>query len=197
MLNPFWLLGTNWKSSAPPSCRLYLTIWLLDKSRGLHALLFDDRRAGGLGAAQSKKDADVWTIARAVQLLASTDQVVRLTARGQLDKTVSKGVSQPSNSPLPLSDYLSGSTEGGLYDTRFYGCVPNTWTRTRKAARRLNARIDVSNDSSPSKVIADDISCLSAKAILGLRTVIRQRCTTELSNASNQGRVARGLLLDT
>jgi hypothetical protein len=46
-------------------------------------------------------------------------------------------------------------------------------------------------------VIADDISCLSAKAVRGLRTVMRHRWTTELSNAANQGRVARGLLLDT
>jgi hypothetical protein len=160
------------------------------------AFLFADRRAGGLGAAQLKKDADVWTIARAVQLLDSNDQVVRLTARAQLNKTVSKGVNQPSVGPLPLSDYLSGSTEGGLYDTRFYGCGPNTWTRTRKAAKRLNVRIDVSSDSSPTKVIADDISCLSAKAVRGLRTVIRRRWTTVLSNAANQGRVARGLLLD-
>ena len=128
---------------------------------------FADRRAGGLNAAQLKKDADVWTIARAVQLLHSNDQVVRHTARAQLEKTVSKGVTQPSNSPLPFSDFLSGSTEGGLYDTRFYGCCPNTWTRMRKAARRLHARINVSSDSSPSKVIADDISCLSAKAARG------------------------------
>ncbi len=160
------------------------------------AFLFADRRAGGLGASQLKKDADVWTIARAVQLLDSKDQVVRLVARAQLEKTVSRGIDQATDVPLPLSDFLSGSTQGGLYDTRFYGCGPNTWTRTRKAARRLHARIDVSSDSSLSKVIADDVSCLSNKAVRGLRTVIRGRWTTELSNASNQGRVARGLLLD-
>jgi hypothetical protein len=37
--------------------------------------------------------------------------------------------------------------------------------------------------------------CLS-RLLVGLRTVIRRRWTTELSNAANQGRVARGLLLD-
>ncbi len=44
-------------------------------------------------------------------------------------------------------------------------------------------------------MIADDVSCLSTKAIRGFRTVIRRRCT-EFSNASNKGRVPRGLLLD-
>ena len=45
-------------------------------------------------------------------------------------------------------------------------------------------------------MIADDVSCLSTKAIRGFRKVIRRRCTTEFSNASNKGRVPRGLLLD-
>jgi hypothetical protein len=160
------------------------------------AFLFADRRAGGLGASQLKKDADVWTIARAVQLLDSKDEVVRLTARSQLALTISRGLDLPPDGPLPLSEFLSGSTEGGLFNTRFYKCGPNTWTRTRKAATRLHVRIDVSSNNFLSKVIADDVSCMSVKAVRGLRTVIRRRWTTELANASNQGRVAKGLLLD-
>lgn len=106
------------------------------------------------------------------------------------------GLDQATDGPLPLSEFLSGSTQGVLYENRFYGCGPNTWTRKRKAARRLHVKIDVSSGSSLSKVIADDVSCLSTKAIRGFRTVIRRRWTTEFSNASNKGRVARGLLLD-
>jgi hypothetical protein len=50
---------------------------------------------------------------------------------------------------------------------------------------KLN-RIDVFSNNFISNVIADDVSCMS----------VRRRWTTELVNASNQGRVAKGLLLD-
>ena len=136
------------------------------------------------------------TIARAVQLLDSKDEVVRLTARSQLALTISRGLDLPPDGSLPLSEFLSGSTEGGLYNTRFYKCGPNSWTRTRKVVTRLHVRIDVSSNNFLSKVINDDISCISVKAVRGLRTVIRRRWTTELAKASNQGRVTKGLLLD-
>ena len=161
-----------------------------------NGFLYGDRRAGGLGASQLIKDSDVWTIARAVQLLDSKDLVVRTTARAQLAQNISRGFRGAPPDPLPLSDYISGSTQGGLHDTRFYKVGPNTWTRTRKAARRLEVRIDVSSDETLSKVIADDISCLSVKAVRGLRSIIRSRWTNSLAGAPNQGRVARGLLLD-
>ncbi len=69
------------------------------------------------------------------------------------------GLNWPSTStedsgvPLPLNDYISGSTRGGLYNTRFYECGPNTWTRTRKAVRRLGVRIDVSCDEVQSSLL--------------------------------------------
>jgi hypothetical protein len=160
------------------------------------AFLFADRRAGGLGASQLKKDSDVWTIARAVQLLDSNDPTVRTISRTQLAQNITRGFGGSPPVPLPLNDYISGSTRGGLHDTRFYKCGPNTWTRTRKAARRLGVRIDVSSDETQSKVVADDVSCLSVKAVRGLRSVIRNRWTTILADAPNQGRVAKGLLLD-
>ncbi|XP_046651115.1 uncharacterized protein LOC124342196 [Daphnia pulicaria] len=160
-----------------------------------NGFLYSDRRAGGLGASQLAKDSDIWIIARATQLLDSNDPVVRLTARAQLSQNISRGFDGKPPDPLPLSNYLSGSLEGGLYDTRFYKCGSNTWSRARKSARRLEVRIDVSGDES-TKVIADDVSCLSLKAVRGLRTVIRKRWTISLTNALHQGRVARGLLLD-
>ncbi|XP_046632270.1 uncharacterized protein LOC124311947 [Daphnia pulicaria] len=160
-----------------------------------NGFLYSDRRAGGLGASQLAKDSDIWIIARATQLLDSNDPVVRLTARAQLSQNISRGFNGKPPDPLPLSNYLSGSVEGGLHDTRFYKCGSNTWSRARKSARRLEVRIDVSGDES-TKVIADDVSCLSLKAVRGLRSVIRKRWTISLTNALHQGRVARGLLLD-
>jgi hypothetical protein len=59
----------------------------------------------------------------------------------------------------------------------------------------LEVRIDVSFDES-TKVIADDVSCLSLKSVRGLRSVIRKRWTISLTRALHQVRVARGLLLD-
>jgi hypothetical protein len=47
-----------------------------------------------------------------------------------------------------------------------YKCGFNTWSRTRKSARRLEVRIDVSFDES-TKVITDDVSCLSLKSVRG------------------------------
>jgi hypothetical protein len=125
------------------------------------AFLFADRRAGGLGASQLKQDADIWTIARANQLLDSQDLVVRLSVRSQLEQHVLKGLGSSYVDHPPLSNFLSGSTRGGLSDSRFYKCGPNTWSRSRKAARRLNVKIDVSGDGS-TKVVADDISCVSS-----------------------------------
>ncbi len=142
-----------------------------------NGFLYSDHRAGGLGASQLKKDADVWIIAKAWKLLDSRDPVVRLSARAQFAENITKEFSGKPPQPLPISDYLSGSTVGGLHDTRFYKAGSNTWSRKRKAARRLEARIDVSSDESQSKVIADNISCVSAKAVRGLRTVIRNRWT--------------------
>jgi hypothetical protein len=59
------------------------------------AFLFDDRRAGGLGASQLKQDADIWTIACAALLLDSKDPVVRLSAHSQ-NKTIYWGLLESS-----------------------------------------------------------------------------------------------------
>jgi hypothetical protein len=64
--------------------------------------------------------------ARAVRLLDSKEEVVRLNAKSQLALTISRGLDFPPDGPLPLSEFLSGSTEVGLYNTRFYRCSSNT-----------------------------------------------------------------------
>lgn len=75
--------------------------------------LYADRRAGGLGACKLSEDSDIWTIARAVQLLDSGVPVVREVARAQACKNISIALkTQPTT--RQLSDYLSGSQQGGL-----------------------------------------------------------------------------------
>lgn len=45
-------------------------------------------------------------------------------------------------------------------------------------------------------LVADDVSVSSAKAVIGLLSVIRNRHTTTLFSAPNQGSHARGLMLE-
>lgn len=108
--------------------------------------LYADRRAGGLGATRLSEDADVWTIARAAQLLDSSDTVVSSVARAQASKNIYNALKIEPTTAL-LSDYLSGSQTGGLYDIRFASTGANTWSRARRAAKRLRVRIDVSGDN--------------------------------------------------
>jgi hypothetical protein len=71
----------------------------------------------------------------------------------------------------------------------------NLWTRSRRAAGHLKRiKIDVSGEQY-SKIIADDISCISLKAVRGLRTALRGRWTSRLLS-EQQGKVATGLALD-
>lgn len=55
---------------------------------------FADRRAGGLGADQLVAECDVWTIARAAQLLDSVDPVVSAVARGQIESAIRGALKQ-------------------------------------------------------------------------------------------------------
>lgn len=137
-----------------------------------------------------------WIIARATQLLDSQDPVVRLFAHSQLEQHISKGLGSSCVEPLPLSDFLYASTRGGLYDTRFYKCGPNTKSRARRVARSLNVRIDVSGLESSAQVVADEISCSSAKAARGLHSAIQSLRTASLASAPHQGRVVQGILLN-
>jgi hypothetical protein len=80
--------------------------------------LYADRRVGGLGASRLSEDADVWTIARAAQLLDSLDSTVRLVARVKASKNNSNALKIEPFTAL-LSDYLYGSQTGGLYEIMF------------------------------------------------------------------------------
>ncbi|KZR96363.1 Uncharacterized protein APZ42_009337, partial [Daphnia magna] len=156
--------------------------------------LYADRRVGGLGACKLTEDADIWTVAKAAQLIDSGDAVVRDVAIAQANKNIYVALKRQPSFAL-LSDYLSGSQEGGLYEIRFASSGANTWSRARRAATHLGVRIDVSGDGTKTKLVADDVSVTSIKAVRGLRSVVRNRHTMALSSAPHQGAAARGLLL--
>ena len=71
---------------------------------------YADRNAGGLGTSRISDDADIWTIARASQLLSSKDPVTKELSYNQLRSTIKSGlrITDP-NEELPINQYLSGS----------------------------------------------------------------------------------------
>ena len=157
---------------------------------------YSDRRVGGLGLLPLVDEADIWTIARAIQLLDSSDTAVAEIAMAQLEKSIRIGYGKSEvPTPLPINEYLSGSMDKGLMAVRHGGGRENLWTRARKAAISLKGvRIDVSGEEY-NKIIADDISVVSLKAVRGLRTALRQRWTEDFMK-DDQGRVAAGLALE-
>ena len=160
------------------------------------ALFHANRRVGGLAITPLLEDADIWTVARASQLLSSDDEVVSNTAWSQLRDTITSGMGhllQP-NDDIPVDAFLSGDQNAGLYSFRHHSTRANLWTRARHAASRLHCKIDASSDT-PS-LTAEDVSSVPAKAVKSLRLVSRERWTAKLMAAPVQGRVARGLDLD-
>jgi Reverse transcriptase (RNA-dependent DNA polymerase) len=155
---------------------------------------YADRRVGGLGMFPLNHDANVWTCARAAQLLSSRDETVRNICREQLKDTIMRAFDH-TPAVLPLDKYLSGSVDGGLYRLRNVGGGLNIWTLARQAAKALDARIDAS-DPNYIDVRVDGLSIAPAKAVRGLRSAIRARWTSRLLNCPHDGLVARGLALD-
>ena len=160
------------------------------------AFFYADRRVGGLGALPLSQEADIWTLSRALQLLDSHDEAISKSCMAQLEASIKRGYGRSEIPyPLPINEYLAGSDEKGLRAIRHGGGRENLWTRARKAAGHLKGiKIDVSGEEF-SKVIADDISAISMKAVRGLRTALRQRWTNKLLRAT-QGKAATGLALD-
>ncbi|MFO0089746.1 MAG: RNA-directed DNA polymerase, partial [bacterium] len=176
-------------------CRKFLGHITNVPNQAIKSFFYADRRVGGLGTCSLSDDADVWTIARAVQLLSIKDDVVRGISWCQLRDTIRRGFRDNEN-PLPIGGYLSGSNEEGLYRMRYGTGGSNLWSLARAAARRQDVRIDVSGDESI-LVIADDVSVRPVKAVRGLRKAIRQRHTRDFLAAPHQGKVAEALDLDT
>lgn len=122
--------------------------------------------------------------------------MVREVARAQASKNIHTALRMQPSLAL-LSDHLSGSQEGRLYDVRFASSGTNTWSRARRAATRLSVRIDVSSDDAKSILVVDDVFVTSSKAVRGLRSAVRNRHILALSSAPHQGAAARGILLET
>lgn len=163
------------------------------------SFLYADRRVGGLGATQLSDEANIWTIARAIQLLDSSDPVVKGVSREQLRRNVITALRLPPNcEEVPTSAYLSGSQTDGLAMLKHSSGKQDFWSRARRNAEWFRGlQIDISSNSNPSILVADEVSVVSAKAVRGLRTVIRQRWTNIFLCHPQQGRVAQGLALDT
>ena len=177
-------------------CRKFLGHICNVPNQAIQSFFYADRRVGGLGTCSLSDDADIWTIARAVQLLSSKDDVVKGISWCQLTETIRRGFrDRDMDNALPVSEYLSGSNEEGLYRMRYGTGGSNLWTLARAAARRKNVRIDVSGDQSI-LVIADDVSVRPLKAVRGLRKAVRQRHTHSFISAPHQGKVAATLNLD-
>jgi len=96
---------------------------------------------------------------------------------------------------LPVSKYLSGSNEEGLYRMRYGTGSSNLWTLARAASRRKNVRIDVSGDKLI-LVIVDDVSVCPLKEVRELRKSVRKRHTLSFVSAPHQGKVAATLNLN-
>lgn len=156
---------------------------------------YADRSMGGLGTCRLSEDADIWTLARASQLLTSSDPLVRNVSREQLNDTIVRGLRESVPHPLPTSEFLSGSTDGGLYRLRHANkSRTNLWMLARRAAKRLRVRIDFSGENS-CRLLADEVSVLPLKAVRGLRKVVRERNTKRFMDSKHQGRVATALAL--
>ncbi|KZR98082.1 Uncharacterized protein APZ42_006673, partial [Daphnia magna] len=177
-------------------CRKFLGLICNLPNHETVPFFYADRRVGGLGTCRLTDDADIWTIARAAQLLTCRDPTVRNICREQLQDTIRRGFRNEHPGVLPVGEYLSGSVVWGLYRLRYVEAGSNLWTLARQAAKRLGVRIDVSSDENL-RIVADDVSVSSVKAVRGLRKVARQRYTRDLiSDKSHQGVVATGLSLE-
>lgn len=180
-------------------CRKFLGQIAEVPNEAVTEFYYADRRVGGLGTCRLSEDADIWTLARATQLLTSSDPLVRGIFKEQLLENVRRGFTQGVPEVLPVAEFLSGSVDHGLYRLRFAPKSKETlWTLARRAAKRQRVRIDISGDESYF-LVADDVSVRPLKAVRGLRQVIRQRNTKRFCDVNlhpHQGRVASALALE-
>ena len=101
-------------------CRKFLGKVANVPSTATIPFFYADRNAGGSGTSKLSDDTDVWTIARATQLLSSNDPVMKELSFNQLRCTIRRGLRTTTpDEDLPISEYLSESCEGGLYRLRF------------------------------------------------------------------------------
>ena len=112
------------------------------------------------------KDADIWTLARATQLLDSSDPIIRHICRQQLEETIIEKYKDVVQQPLPISEFLSGSMTNGLFEVRYGGGRQNLWTRARRAAIYTNVQIDVSSELPLSWSLMTSLSFLQKQCVV-------------------------------
>ena len=129
-------------------CRKFLRSITSVPEQTSNESFYADRRVGGLGTFKLTDESDIWTVARASQLITSRDSIIRSIFREQLLSTIQKGFRKDDvPNPLPITAFLSGSTTEGMYRLRFSpNPVTTVWSLARDAARRLKARVDLSGD---------------------------------------------------
>jgi len=157
-------------------CRKFLGHITNVPNQAIKSFFYADRRIDGPGTCSLSDDADVWTIARAVQPLSSKDDVVRGISWCPLRDIIRRRFRDNEN-PLPIGKYPYGSNEEGLQN------AVGLW--------RLPPLVPCADD------VADDVSSVRpVKTVRGLRKAIRQRHTRDFLSAPHQGKVAEALDLD-
>ena len=94
-------------------CRKFLGHIAEVPNQAVTQFFYADRSVGGLGTFRLSEDADIWTLARATQLLSSNDPLVRGIFKEQLCECVRRGFREGAPDRLPISEFLSGSNESG------------------------------------------------------------------------------------
>jgi len=146
------------------------------------------RQVGGLGIPRLSQEADIWTLARAVRLLSSTDASVMGIASHQICANLTAAKISPSNNNI--NAYLSGSQSGDLVTLRHSSSPLTLWSRARAAASRLGVKVDLSE--SP-RIIVDEITATPKAMVKALHMAIKSRYSTALCSLSTQGQVSNCL----
>ena len=129
------------------------------------AFFHAERHVEGMAITPLVEDGDIWTVARATQLLSSDDELVAQTANCQLRDTIFSGLGhhfQPDDD-IPVDAFLNGDQDGGKYSFRPHLTRANLWTRARHAATRLHCKVDASGNQ-PS-LQAEAVSSVPAKSL--------------------------------
>jgi hypothetical protein len=100
---------------------------------------YADRKVKGLETFSLSDDADIQTLARAVQLLTSKDRLMKGIFMEQLKYTILRGFSDDVPATFSIGEYLSRSTEDGLYRLRYGPLKPLvTTSQPPKSTDRCN-----------------------------------------------------------
>ena len=115
-------------------CRKFLALITGIPITAVEAFYYADRGIGGLGTFRLVNDANVCTLARATQLLSSSDVTVRSIFQKQTKVLILRGFNNSPQEASP-SAFLSGATEGETYRLRYAAkSSTNLWTSARRAA---------------------------------------------------------------